>query len=253
MDVSPSSPERKRKKVSFADPTTESEEIAEIHHLDPHPLGVQPMGNIYWDDQGPANFAALRRGLGHLAYFSDEEMLTLLSYLSAETLSILGAVSRAFYVFTREDSLWRHQVLDRYGGNFQFYRNWRFTYAYQQVKEKNIQSFELLPPLQVSGFYSDYLYQIWRCATCDLEQWSSVDNVDRRSNLTLEEFIEEYEKPGKPVILTDIVPSWLAYSSDSGRQWDKENLLKRFGHIVFKAGAVEMTLADYWNYIRQTR
>merc|ERR1712137_542425 len=22
------------------------------------------MGNIYWDDQGPANFAALRRGLG---------------------------------------------------------------------------------------------------------------------------------------------------------------------------------------------
>ena len=30
--------------------------------------------------------------------------------------------------------------------------------------------------------------------------WTRVDNVDRCSNLSLEEFIEKYERPNKPVI-----------------------------------------------------
>ena len=35
--------------------------------------------------------------------------------------------------------------------------------------------------------------------------WLEVDNVDRRSNLSLAEFREQYEIPNKPVILTDVV------------------------------------------------
>lgn len=34
--------------------------------------------------------------------------------------------------------------------------------------------------LQVSGFYSDLLYQPWHCATCELSpEWLEVDNIDR--------------------------------------------------------------------------
>ena len=46
--------------------------------------------------------------------------------------------------------------------------------------------------------------------------WTERDTVERRSNLSLEEFIEEYEKPSKPVIITDVVTNWEAYKS-----WNK--------------------------------
>lgn len=37
--------------------------------------------------------------------------------------------------------------------------------------------------------------------------------VPRRSGLTVNEFIEEYVKPNKPVILTDVVTQWPAVRS----------------------------------------
>ena len=35
-------------------------------------------------------------------------------------------------------------------------------------------------------------------------------SVDRRANLSLEEFQEEYARPGRPVILTDATRGWKA-------------------------------------------
>jgi hypothetical protein len=40
----------------------------------------------------------------------------------------------------------------------------------------------------------------------DMSPWTSFENVDRRSNLSLEEFITQYGEPNIPVIITDIVP-----------------------------------------------
>lgn len=59
--------------------------------------------------------------------------------------------------------------------------------------------------LQVEGLYSDALYNRWYVAQLDMERWTGADTIERRSNLSLEEFIREYEIPNKPVIITDVV------------------------------------------------
>ena len=40
--------------------------------------------------------------------------------------------------------------------------------------------------------------------------WTTISFVDRRSNLSHDEFIREYASVGKPVIITDIVKNWKA-------------------------------------------
>ena len=55
------------------------------------------------------------------------------------------------------------------------------------------------------GFFSDALFNRYYSATVDISRWGEVDNIDRRSNLSVEEFIQEYEIPNRPVIITDII------------------------------------------------
>ena len=248
---------KKAKKVTFSVPEEEIEEEdgpCEVQRMLSHPVGVQPWGNIFLDDQGPEKAGRLRLGLGPMASFTDDLILDVLGYLDPTSLALIGRVSPALYAFSREDSLWRPLVLEEYGGHFHFHSTWRETFLLSIAKSRGLSSLELSPLLNVAGLYSDYLFQLWRCASADLEQWTTVDNVDRRSDLTLEEFVEQYERPGKPVILTGIVPKWLAFSGEQAeRTWTCENFLKRFGDVSFKAGAVEMTLHEYWNYARQTQ
>ena len=57
-----------------------------------------------------------------------------------------------------------------------------------------------------------------------------MQQVERRSNLSLQEFREKYEIPNKPVIITDIVKNWPAY-----KNWNIPDLLKRFKkYVIFK-------------------
>ena len=41
--------------------------------------------------------------------------------------------------------------------------------------------------------------------------WLSVDNIDRRSNLSVEDFIREYEEPNIPVVITDVACKWKGF------------------------------------------
>lgn len=216
-----------------------------------HPQGVQPLGNIYLDDQGQKLNFQLRECIGYFGMFPDDLLLTFLSYLSPFEVMKSGIWCKMFYILSRDESLWRNFVIENFDGCFSFFKTWKDTFI-SNFMNKNGLKYEYFPSYAFDGCYSDILYQPWHCGHVDLEQWSHRDNIDRRSNLSLEEFIEEYEKPGKPVILTDIVPQWLSYNDDD-RKWTKENLLKRFGDVIFKAGAIEMTLNDYWNYIEQTQ
>ena len=50
--------------------------------------------------------------------------------------------------------------------------------------------------------------------------------IERRSGLSREEFSEEYEKKGRPVIFTDLVKDWPATE-----KWTFEYLIKTYGHI----------------------
>ena len=62
-------------------------------------------------------------------------------------------------------------------------------------------------------------------ATIPIENFSKLDHaaIDKRSNLTFEQFRNEYEKPNKPVILTDAMDKWAAK-----QKWKSSNFEKKF-------------------------
>ena len=127
-------------------------------------------------------------------------------------LCTLALVSKPFYVVSHLDEFWKDFCLYTFGGNFVFQGTWKETYIHAKtgfsqpikpIKLEGIHMYALLMLLE--GFFSDSLFNRWYTATVDISRWGEVDNVDRRSNLSLEEFIQEYEIPNKPVIITDII------------------------------------------------
>lgn len=99
--------------------------------------------------------------------------------------------------------------------------------------------------VQVRNFYSDSLFQSWLCASLEIKKdWLQIDNIDRRSSLSVKEFVELYEEPGKPVIITDAVDSWPAMS----RWKNREYLMQHAGNVSFAAGPVDLDLKSYFTY-----
>lgn len=41
-----------------------------------------------------------------------------------------------------------------------------------------------------------------------MEEWTHNESIERRSNLSIEEFEKEYNSQNKPVIITDILQNW---------------------------------------------
>ncbi|KAJ3329349.1 hypothetical protein HDU91_003883, partial [Kappamyces sp. JEL0680] len=105
-------------------------------------------------------------------------------------------------------------------------------------------------PIYVQGFYSDLLFQSYRCSTIEIAELCNPlrQTIDRRAGLTMDEFLQEYALPGKPVILTDIVANWPAYE-----KWTMDFFLKRSDSQTYRAEAVDMTFADYFQYARNCK
>ncbi|MEH2405969.1 cupin-like domain-containing protein [Nostoc sp.] len=93
------------------------------------------------------------------------------------------------------------------------------------------------------------LKRTWRKTKCKLI-WTPISAVERRSNLSYNEFIKEYASISKPVILTDAMKDWTAT-----KKWT-------FDFLKSECGAMEchvkvdnldtqevMSIADYIDYI----
>ncbi|KAJ1477758.1 hypothetical protein T484DRAFT_1820114 [Baffinella frigidus] len=84
----------------------------------------------------------------------------------------------------------------------------------------------------------------WLCASLRLKpKWLARDNIDRRSGLSPEDFVREYEGPNRPVVITDVVTKWPAM-----QKWTPEYLLELCGDTAFEAGPVDMRLGDFLKY-----
>ncbi len=79
-----------------------------------------------------------------------------------------------------------------------------------------------------------------------------VDTLPRIdvSAVTPAEFVEQFERPGRPVVITGAMAGWPAL-----RRWTLGRLRKRFGAEKFKIGeddegfAVKVPLKDYLRYL----
>mmetsp|Transcript_9052 Transcript_9052/g.12445 ORF Transcript_9052/g.12445 Transcript_9052/m.12445 type:complete len:457 (-) Transcript_9052:23-1393(-) len=208
-----------------------------------HPLDIKPIGNLFLSNERIINIRDI--GLGDLGVLDDEIVISIFANLDAHTLARCGTVSKAFYVFSQLEELWKNICLDAFEGNFVFCETWKATFV-QQCKNK-------LEPVScgvgIKNFYSDALFNRWYCSNVNLEGWVLEDNIDRRANLSVEEFNLHYGIPNKPVIVTDIVPKWPAFD-----KWTKEKLIDSFGDVVFKTDqGVPMTLKNYFTYAEQIK
>jgi hypothetical protein len=175
-----------------------------------HPYGLQPWGNFFSQD---SNRSIRSDSLGQLRIISDELLLSIFEDFSPFTLFQLAATSKVLYVFSHHEDLWRALVLKEFKGKFDFTKSWRETYC----RQKGGQTYKGHHPIKVDGFFSDILYQPWLCSSLGLDpSWLSVDNVERRSNLSRQEFIDSYERKNRPVVITDVVRSSLMTKSDDG-------------------------------------
>ena len=106
----------------------ELEESLQLDRKDLHRYCmVQPLGNLLFSS---SSHNIRDSGLG--SFFSllgDELLCDILGLLEASDMVSLSLVSKAFYVFSHQDFLWRNLVLEKFGGDFRFQRDWRCTYA----------------------------------------------------------------------------------------------------------------------------
>ncbi|XP_044956574.1 F-box protein At5g06550 [Hordeum vulgare subsp. vulgare] len=199
---------------------------------------VQPLGNLLLAAAGRANLRDA--GLGGLRQLPDDLLLDVLGLLPARDLAALSAASKALYVISSHDPLWRAIVLDELGGDFAFAGSWRATYI------AAVSGGAHRPPraLEISGFYSDYLFQSWLCANMEMRaEWLERDTIDRRRGLSVERFIAEHEEPNWPVLLEGCLESWPAL-----QKWTREYLLEVSAGKEFAVGPVSMPLDRYFLY-----
>jgi len=188
--------------------------------------------------------------LGNFAVLPELIILKIFKILDARDMLPLSSVSKLFFALNENDHYWKRQCVRYSNGDFRYQGSWRRTYISLIVKK------DLAPikvHIQCTGIISPILYSRWYRAHRNVDQWANLTNsaVERRSNLSLKDFIEEYDKKNKPVIITDVVPKWKAAT-----EWTKEKLIKRFGNHKFKTDEVDakaekklyIGLEDYFRY-----
>jgi len=78
-----------------------------------------------------------------------------------------------------------------------------------------------------------------------------MHEIARRRSLSYDEFKEEFDRPGRPVVIEDLATSWPAM------RWTPDELARRYGHVSVKVSKaskdgekpIHMSLAEYVRYM----
>ena len=101
-------------------------------------------------------------------------------------------------------------LLQELEGGFQYRQSWQATY----LAKKHPRAAHAPASTRVGTFFSDVLYQPWRCASAPLRtKWVSTESIPRVSGLSAAQFQSNFERRNTPVIVCDGVrpvgwPAW---------------------------------------------
>lgn len=221
----------------------------------PHPYGIKPPGNAFLEED-PRVLATRSRGLGAMRVLTDDMVLEVLSSLTSTDLSATAKVSRAMYCYSHHSDIWRDLVLRRSRGRgIQFNATWKDTYGHMYISD-----YKTHAPIRINGIYSDLLYRSWMSHTFDLEKHcpgilkhSDIERVDAK-DLSLDAFLELYEVPNIPLIITNGLSHWKALS-----KWNREYIAKVSGDQLFRATSAtapltaDFTMEQYFQYASQCK
>ncbi|KAH7108417.1 Clavaminate synthase-like protein [Auriculariales sp. MPI-PUGE-AT-0066] len=233
----------------------------------PHPLQIKPSGNALMNPERVRN--ARIHGLGAFAVLPDELILDLLTSLDAATLFKLQAVSRAFFVFTRSDTTWKHLYLSASNGELLGWNgDWRRTYwasfwasgqHLNEMYEDNGDSGRCedmaLPADDIGApdLCSDVLYQPHLCSTpldATFTKATALNNLKRVNARVLDQgtFAEQYAETSTPVILCSLTDHWPCRDLQGETSWDLDALTERFRGTAFRAEAASVPIEVYSRY-----
>jgi hypothetical protein len=140
----------------------------------------------------------LPSSLGKLGVFPHGSLLIIKDFLMfviqqlpLQVIASLSRTSRILYCICYNDELWRGIYLAMYSQGLRFEQSWRTTFIIRFYGQR-------VPflPILCNNVFSDMLYVSFRCASLCLETLE-FQNIDRRSNLSMPDFITEYLIPNK--------------------------------------------------------
>lgn len=229
--------------------------------VDQHPYGIKPFANQLFVSKD----LQMKRihGLGLLNCFKDEILLEILFYLESKELIYMMLSSTTLYMYCHYNDLWRDLALREWeldntlGIDYMY--TWKDTYVSKYCKKNNIKVNDIIiphKPIKFDGLYSDLLFRTWSCHACDFDRTfpgflkhDDIKKIDYNS-LSVEDFINNYEKPNIPVVIKNGISDWPAFS-----KWDKEYLINSCGNYKFRATsatapiAASFTMKEYFAYL----
>jgi hypothetical protein len=215
-----------------------------------HPYGALPYGNIFM----AVSDEVRENGLGNMRCLNDEQVLSVLQYLDAKTLSnTVVKASRFLYVAGHHEELWRDLTLRKLQSTgFDFVASWKDTFIRAELEAQgNLHLFREHRPIPMKGIFSDTFFRSWLCRSFELQDsWLAVNNVsvEDSKTLTLEQFLK-YEEKNIPVIVRGATSSWPAL-----KKWNEEYLSKETAGMTFRATSgvaplpAQFTMDSYTNY-----
>ncbi|KAL4556455.1 hypothetical protein LXL04_039108 [Taraxacum kok-saghyz] len=188
--------------------------------------------------------------LGDFNVLSDEIVCSILTLLSPRDVARLACASSVMYILCNEDPLWMNLCLNNENRELQYKGSWKRTTLHRlQVLSKCEDPCK--KPLHFDGFNSLFLYKrLYRCYT-RLDGFAfDQGNVERKTNISQEEFLQQYDAH-KPVLISGLADTWSARKT-----WTPEQLLDKYRDTPFRisqrsAKKLSMKFEDYVSYMQE--
>ena len=195
-------------------------------------------------------------GLGLFGLLGERLLLNFLRRVPVWALLRLMEASKSLFVAATYWKLWKRVAIKRWGGHFEWKGSWRLTALLPRECDLSLKPVGLRVPHQwTAARFPEALGP--RLARCEvpMEQLAGrredVERVDART-LTVEEFLERFDRGNRPCILTHAMDEWPAMRG----AWDKEALAQRFlerrfltDEVNARGHKMKMTMRAYFKYM----